>query len=669
MSTVLGWKKLAGLGTLRPAQLARSARVALGVVLPLAVGGATGHIAYGVYMALGALPAGFAAFQGETRTRVAAVVIAAFGMAVSTFVGGATAHEVPWLLVPVVALWAYFTGLAVCLGQRSSVAVFQWAVALIIAMGLPVPPSQAALHAAFVLAGGLLQAVLVAASWTLRPGSRERTALATSYRALAEYASSLASGSNLPPAPAAFPARDVLDDPNPFLQSALRMIYIDLLEEAERIRAALAALASQPHDPRLTADAARILNLIADALPAKRTERAALVARLNEGIAPLAVAADASWRWSGEALLGQLRAVGRILGTLDAPPARQHGSARGSTRGPGPFAAALALLRANVTTRTEAGRHALRLALVVMLAETIVQAIGLYQGRWATLTILVVLKPDYASTIYRGAQRSVGTALGAALGAAAAFLTHPSQGGLVAAAGVFIAAAYALFDATYLLFSVFLTAFIVVLLALLGMPAVPTAEARIYDTFIGAALALGAYLVWPTWEGASAQEKFAGLVEANRDYAKTLLRELAHPGSTDALALRALQAAARRARSDAEAAAARLADEPRHVPMTAELARLVIATVGRLAHWELALHALVLSAHRTTIDVDEFSAALDAALGSLAAALATLRPPQANPPLRPIEAALRGSALATIADGLVDATNTLESVLRERLPA
>jgi uncharacterized membrane protein YccC len=664
---MLAWSKLEQLAPLRWAELARAARVALGVVAPLVLGWAVGCVEYGAFMALGALPAGFAAFQGETRTRVMAVVIASLGMAVSTFVGAATASAAPWLLVPIVALWAYVTGLSVSLGQRWSVVVLQCTVALLIAVGLPVDPAEAALRAVLVLAGGLLQALLVAASWTLRPGSRERTALAASYRALAAYASSLASGTSEAPPPAAFPAHAVLDDPNPFLASSQRRMFIDLLEEAERIRAALAALASVPHDARLSGDAARILGLVADALTAPRAERAGRVAQVNQEIAPLAVAGDAGWRWSGEALLGQLRAVGRILALLDAPPAKQQGSARGAMRTPGSGAAALALLRANVTTATEAGRHALRLALVATLAEALVQSLGLYQGRWATLTIFLVLRPDYASTIGRGIERSVGTALGAVLGAAAAYAAHPGRGGLIAAAGIFVAAAYAVFDATYLLFSVFLTAFIVVLLVLLGMPAVATAEARILDTVLGAALALGAYLAWPTWEGATAQQKLARLVETHRDYAKALLRELAHPGSTDAPALRALQAAAQRSRSDAEAAAARVAQEPRHGPMKPELAQLVIATVERLAHAQLALHALVLSSERAAIDADDFGAALDTALGRLAAALRTLQPPPGVPALRRIAAALSGSAFAPIADRLVDATNTLDSVLRERL--
>ena len=63
---------LAGLATFRRDELAlaRGLRGAATVVLPLVIGRATGHIQHGAYMALGALPAGFASFQGETRSRL-----------------------------------------------------------------------------------------------------------------------------------------------------------------------------------------------------------------------------------------------------------------------------------------------------------------------------------------------------------------------------------------------------------------------------------------------------------------------------------------------------------------------------------------------------------------------------------------------------------------------
>src|SRR5260221_899028 len=117
---------LAGLVTFRRGELAfaRGLRGAAAVVLPLVVGGATGHLQYGAYMALGALPAGFASFHGETRSRVAAVVLASLGMAVSTFVGASTAAAAPWRPVPLLAALAFLTRLAGSLGWRSALSGF-----------------------------------------------------------------------------------------------------------------------------------------------------------------------------------------------------------------------------------------------------------------------------------------------------------------------------------------------------------------------------------------------------------------------------------------------------------------------------------------------------------------------------------------------------------------
>jgi uncharacterized membrane protein YccC len=665
---VVASKMLAELGAFNRGKLglARGLRGAAAVLAPLVIGAATGHTQYGAYMALGALPAGFASFHGETRSRVAAVALASVGMSLSTFIGAITAATAPWLLVPIVAVWAYFTGLAVSLGTRASIAIFQWPIALLISTALPAAPADAALRAGLVLAGGLLHAVFVAASWTLRPGVRETTTLAASYQALANYALRLATGILDPPAAEAFPAQAVLDDPNPLLEPALRRTYVDLLEEAERLRASLAALGSQPHGRRLAADAAQILHRVAETLLARRAEWGALISTLGEEIARLTVAANADCSWPGEALARQLRAVGRILAELIEPRAQREDGVARMSRPPAAILSAFATLRANMTIRTEAGRHALRLAVVAAVVEVLVQATGLYQGRWATLTIFIVLKPDYASTVSRGPQRALGTALGAMLGAAAAYLGHAHLGGLIAAAGIFIAAAYGVVDATYFLFSVFITAFIVVLLALMGQPAMPTAEARILQTILGAALALAGYLAWPTWAATTAHEQLARLIEAHRDYVTALLVDLGNPGTADGGMLRRLQTAARQARSDAEAAATRLADEPGHGPMTPQFADLVNTAVSHLAHAELALHALILSPERPLIATRDFSAALASALGRLASGLRTLQPPAISA-LGVVRAGSRGTPLAAITDGLLDATDTLDSVLRAHL--
>jgi len=58
----------------------RALRAGAGMITPLALGLATGHLEYGVFASLGALPAGMVSFQGESWTRVSAVAFAAFGM-------------------------------------------------------------------------------------------------------------------------------------------------------------------------------------------------------------------------------------------------------------------------------------------------------------------------------------------------------------------------------------------------------------------------------------------------------------------------------------------------------------------------------------------------------------------------------------------------------------
>jgi uncharacterized membrane protein YccC len=241
------------------------------------------------------------------------------------------------------------------------------------------------------------------------------------------------------------------------------------------------------------------------------------------------------------------------------------------------------------------------------------------------------------------------------------------------------------FDVNYLLFSVFLTTFVVILLQLLGSPAVPTAEARLLDTAIGSGLALLAYLAWPTWEGLGAQTKFAQLIEAHRDYAVGLLRLLAGSGDADLPRLRGLQVAARRARSDAEASTARLAAEPPHPPLTPTAARAVMAPVTRLAHAELALHALASSAEVASEQelrerkaperrLEALAAGTDAAMTAIATALSTLRRPPTSPALRPMEAALReppplDPQTRVAVDGLVDAVDTIDATVRDRVLA
>jgi FUSC-like inner membrane protein yccS len=272
-------------------ELARAIRAALGVLVPLSIGLATGHKAYGSFAALGALPAGFVSFRGVTRTRVLAVAAAAAGMAISTFAGATTAYGLPWLLVPEVIAWAYLVGLVAALGTGAGVVAMKWAVALLIGSALPLSPAHAAVGAGLVLAGGLWQGTLVVLSWLLSRGSAERAALADSYRALSRYATEFADGQPGPPPPIALPGTRALTDPNPLLRTEYRLQLTDLLEEGERIRATLAALGPATPDATgspaggladLLRTAAAVLGDLALALDGRPAERADALRRARQ---------------------------------------------------------------------------------------------------------------------------------------------------------------------------------------------------------------------------------------------------------------------------------------------------------------------------------------------------------------------------------------------------
>jgi uncharacterized membrane protein YccC len=702
----------------RDLALGQSVRACIGVLTPLIIGVATGKIEFGSYAALGALPAGFVSFRGVSRTRVLAVLFAAAGMAISTFAGATAADGRPWLLVPLVFAWAYATGLLASLGPTVLAVTLQWPVALLIASALPLAPGPAGIRAGLVLAGGLWQCLLVVTSWTVNRGNAERTALATSYAALGRYAAGLASGvRHGPPSPAQLTGSYVLTDPNPLMRTAARQHMLDLAEEAERIRTTLTALSLRPdtgggRPPSPAAAAvldgtARVLTELAEAVSARPADRSAHLTAARREVAEIGPGAGTTWQWAGEALLGQLRSAVRIVGRLnDAEPGSATRSIPPAIK-PAWGRDAWLTVRASIGTRSEAGRHALRLAVVTAIAEVIVHASGLTHGYWAVLTIFIVLRPDYSSTLYRGLQRAAGTVAGAGLGVATVLLAKVSLTALLGGIAVSLLAAYAVFTVNYLLYAVFLTDFVVILLALLGLPPGPTAIARLIGTAIGTGLAILAYLLWPSWEGTSAAEKFARLLTAQGSYAAALLRSYSRPGDAESARLGRLQLAARRARTDAEASADRLAGEPDHAPMSATTARALVSAGHRIAQACLTLGAAVSAEHATPAasaaaglrpDLDQLAVGVTTATSQLAgylralqagpapASLRSLPPLRAeqqaiwlhqtaadagqaagddgsDPKPRPRDGATAGLIAAT--DGLVDAINTAGQVLRD----
>jgi len=692
-------------GAFRWADLAvgQSVRATLGVLAPLIVGATTGHLEYGSYAALGALPAGFVSFRGVSRTRVLAVLAATAGMAVSTFAGATAAYSLPWLLVLLVFGWAYLTGLLASLGPTVLAVTLQWPVALLIGSALPLRPGDAGIRAGLVLAGGLWQCLLVISSWAVDRGSAERNALGESYAALARYAADVAAGSQGPPSPAQLAGSTVLADPNPLLRTAPRRQMLDLAEEAERIRATLTALAadsasSGPGASAVLSATARVLTEIGAGIGGPHADLAGHLAAARHDLDGISAEAGAEWQWAGEALLGQLRSACRLAARMNDAELGPASADSPPLLRPDLIRDAGLTVRASLGPSSEAGRHALRLAVVTAIAEVIARAADLPHGYWAALTIFIVLRPDYSSTLYRGLQRAAGTVVGAGLGVATALLGRVSTTALLIGIGISLLAAFAVFTVNYLVYSVFLTDFVVVLLAMLGLPPDTTAVDRLIGTGIGTGLAILAYLLWPTWAGTSAAENFALLYLAQGTYGGAELRAYTRPGG--GARLDQLQLAARRARIDAEAAADRLAGEPAHGAVSVSLAVALESAGYRIAQALLTLaaatraHHAAMASEREQPDpdaalqpqLDRLAAGVEEAMTALAAWLRDLGATGVPPALLPLpdlrrelqamwtpgeastltpSSGARGG-LFTGADALVDAINSAAHAMREQ---
>ena len=235
-TTHVEWSQFEGLAALR---------CTVGVAIPLVVGLTLGQPLVSAFGAVGAVSVGFGSFQGAYRSRAEVMVYAAAAMALSIFAGSLAGHSAP-ACIAVATLWAFASGLLVAVGPAAAFVGLQSVVAVLIAGGFPTDAEGAALRAAIVLGGGLVQTLLVVIIWPLRRFSAERRTIGAAYLSLARYATEMDAATAAPPEPHTFAATaSPLDDPQPFARASDVLVFQALLDEAERIRASLAALTTR----------------------------------------------------------------------------------------------------------------------------------------------------------------------------------------------------------------------------------------------------------------------------------------------------------------------------------------------------------------------------------------------------------------------------------------
>jgi uncharacterized membrane protein YccC len=592
-------------------------RCTLGVAIPLAIAASLGNPALGVPAAIGAFITGFTSLQGVYRTRIAAVLVAAFGMGITSFVG-ATAASSTVAIVATTAFAGYLCGTFGQLGPLATTVSLNSLIAFILFSSRPLAPGAALEQSGLVLAGGLVQALLVVLASPIARLYVERTALAEVYRKLEAYARDIASGAPaIPPMTPLATARQVLADPQPFARAAETARFERLLEDAEVIRKRLAAisetLTANPAAPVVRAYAAAVANRLRAVVAALRGGKSDLETwdEIDLAIEELQNSAVRSVYRAGaqdlEEHLHDAVEAAAMLSSGRVPTIRFL-----SRPQPGPY------VRNKIDWTS---RAAFRFAVVMGIAVLIGRQFAAERGYWIAMTAAIVLRSDFQTTFFRGFARIVGTLVGAVVATLVldAVRGHPA----LQIAGVLIAAAaaYLTFNPNYALFTVAITSFVVLVLGMRGFPATTAIDARVLDTLAGGALAMLGFLLFPTWERERTRSLVADLLDAQRRLASAILLGYADPSKESRKAIASARTAVWRVRTAAEASIERLRHEP-HRPHSIGVGRAVriLAASQRFGLASLALETALETRRPTrgTAALAEFAATLDACMAELA---------------------------------------------------
>ena len=159
-------------------------------------------------------------------------------------------------------------------------------------------------------------------------------------------------------------------------------------------------------------------------------------------------------------------------------------------------------LRSHLTLKSPVFTHALRLALASAIAVALFRGFRLEHGYWLILTVLVIVKPDYADTRKRVYERVFGSILGGLLAIALALFVR-NVVALDILLVLFARLAFSHSPRNYGLYTLFLTPFVVLMINIAAPGDWQVALTRIFETIGGGALAwMVALLLRPREENA-----------------------------------------------------------------------------------------------------------------------------------------------------------------------
>lgn len=240
-------------------------------------------------------------------------------------------------------------------------------------------------------------------------------------------------------------------------------------------------------------------------------------------------------------------------------------------------------------------RHAVRMAVMLMIALGVANYWKIPHGFWIALTVLVVLQPDYGSTRERAAQRVAGTLAGSVLASVFLWLTLPHIAiDILAAIAVF---GFGFFIRRGYTRAVFCITIMVVLITEVSSRESadwPLTAVRVVATIGGGFLAwIAALMFWPSWERGRFPAVMAAALRANRRYfAASVARVQRGEGGSFAGEILEAKRGAERAAAEASASLRRLMADPPEQRTRPERATALVTYNNRILHATavLALH-------------------------------------------------------------------------------
>lgn len=470
-----------------PVNRAAVARAAVAMTLPLAIGLAVGQPAYGALASMGALSGVIGDTADAYRMRILNIAIPQLFGAVGITLGAAVYGQ-GWLAVVAVTGVALVSGMISTIGAVASVSGLLLLLNSVVGAGLPMPGAWW-LAPLLMSGGGLLVLLLALLAWPLRSGVPERTAVAATYRTVADLLAACGS-----PVPGAY------EDARHTVTQSLNQSYDLVLARRARHHGRspeLARLLAQLNAITPVVEAAPAAHLHGRPLPPEVPAAVHHLARAIEtGFSgPLALTLPVPGSETGRAVDHALRHAAEVVTAPDIDP--PHGPEDDRLGRPARLGTRTARAARNVALSAASWRYGLRLALCIGLAQVLVSTVPVPRSYWVALTITFVLKPDFGSVFSRALLRALGTVAG--LVVAAAVLSQVPRGWWDVPVMLVLAPLIpALTPRGYGYQTAAITPVILLLSDVLNHQGTGLLLPRLVDSLIGCGIALVAgYLLWP----------------------------------------------------------------------------------------------------------------------------------------------------------------------------